>query len=115
MRLGVPVGVRLFFLNRICFTADPARRSIEIAKEILFAIGTRARLLAVTSREFEGPAGEGSAPTSSIRSFEPARRKGEAFGRARDAKRGPALRLAAVLLKDDGQAMERRVCSDERT
>jgi hypothetical protein len=39
----------------------------------------------------------------------------DAYRQGWDAKRGAAMRLAAVLLEDDDQAMERRVCAYYRT
>jgi hypothetical protein len=43
-------------------------------------IGTRARLLAVTSREFARLAGEQPAPTSSTRTFKAARSRSKLLG-----------------------------------
>ena len=77
------------------------------------SIGNRSALLAQAKREFRELVGERPAPSPG--SFKPMRLNIDAFGRSWDAKRGAAVRLAAVLLKDDDQAMERRVCADDRT
>lgn len=37
------------------------------------------------------------------------------FDHSWDRKRGSAMRMTAVLLRDDDQTLERRICADERS
>jgi hypothetical protein len=78
---------------------------------ILMVSTYHGRLLALTTREFRELVGE--RPKPKRRSFKPVRLMLETYGRTWDAKRGAAMRLAAVLLREDWLAMERRSCADE--
>ena len=78
------------------------------------SISSRSRLLALTAREFRQVTGERPKEPAQ-RSFKPMRLSLDTFGRGWDARRGSAMRLAAILLREDDQALERRICADEPT
>ncbi len=76
--------------------------------------GNPIRLLALADREFRQLAGRPKtiAPT---RKFKPVKLNTARFDTSWDRKRGAAMRLTAVLLRDDDTALERRVCESDKT
>ena len=76
--------------------------------------GNPARLLRLVDREFRDltgePARSSPAPRFKALKLNPAR-----FDRAWDRKRGSAVRLMAVVLREDHEALQRRVCENEQT
>jgi hypothetical protein len=78
------------------------------------APGNPARLLRLVDREFRELTGEPDstppAPRFKALKINPAR-----FDRTWDRKRGSAVRLMAVVLREDHEALKRRVCENEQT
>ena len=72
------------------------------------------RLLKLADREYQQLTGKPAAPEPrrkfKARKLNPAR-----FDSAWDRKRGAAVRLTAVLLGEDDNALERRVCESDRS
>ena len=76
--------------------------------------GNPARLLKLADREFSRiTEGRPSAPPQ--RRFKPMRLNTARLDRSWDAKRGAAMRLTAVLLAEDDQALQQRVCESAKT
>lgn len=76
--------------------------------------GTRARLTALVERELKQHSR--ATPTAPPRrSFKPMRLNLDRFDQSWDRKRGNAMRLAGVLLRDDDAALERRVCESAQS
>ena len=76
--------------------------------------GNPARLLKLADREYVQLTGKPVAPVPR-RKFKPVKLNPARFDAAWDRKRGAAVRLTAVLLREDDSALEQRVCGDERT
>jgi hypothetical protein len=76
--------------------------------------GNPARLLRLVDREFQELTGEPARtpppPRFKALKINPAR-----FDRTWDRKRGSAVRLMAVVLREDHEALARRVCENEQT
>ena len=70
----------------------------------------RTRLLALTAREFEQLAGSGKPVIPTRGKFKPVNLNLARFDSSWDRKRGAAVRLTGILLKEDAAALERRVC-----
>jgi hypothetical protein len=71
-------------------------------------------LLQFADREFRQLTGKPTAiePT---RKFKPVKRNASRFDTGWERKRGAAVRLTAVLLREDDSALERRVCKEEHS
>jgi hypothetical protein len=69
-----------------------------------------ARLLALTAREFEQLAGPGKPVVPARSTFKAKNLNLARFDSSWDRKRGAAVRLTGILLKEDAAALERRVC-----
>lgn len=76
--------------------------------------GNPARLLKLADREFRQLT-EDPAPQPSTRKFKPIKLNAARFDTSWDRKRGAAVRLTAVLLREDDTALQQRVCENERT
>ena len=76
--------------------------------------GNPSRLLKLADREFRQLTERASAPAPT-RKFKPIRLNAARFDERWDRKRGAAVRLSAVLLREDDITLERRVCGDERS
>jgi hypothetical protein len=76
--------------------------------------GNPVRLLSLADREFRQLTGKRVAiePT---RKFKPIKLNAARFDSSWDRKRGAAVRLTAVLLREDDAALERRVCESEKS
>jgi hypothetical protein len=73
------------------------------------------RLLKLADREFQQLTGTPPVRPRG-RTFKPLRLNAARFDQVWDRKRGAAIRLTSVLLSEDDQALERRVCeSDQAT
>jgi hypothetical protein len=77
--------------------------------------GNPARLLKLADREFRQLTEERKTPPSANRRFKPIRLNTSRFDSTWDRKRGAAVRLTAVLLREDDAALKQRVCENERT
>jgi hypothetical protein len=75
--------------------------------------GNPVRLLKLADREYQQLTEKPSAMPG--RKFRPIRLNVARFDQSWDRKRGAAVRLTAVLLREDDSALERRVCENERT
>lgn len=75
--------------------------------------GNPARLLKLADREFRQLTETRPASPPSRR-FKPIRLNAARFDQSWDRKRGAAVRLTAVLLREDDATLERRVCESER-
>ncbi|HEY4214486.1 MAG TPA: hypothetical protein VGM84_23625 [Steroidobacteraceae bacterium] len=72
------------------------------------------RLLKLADREFRQLTGE--RPTApSPRRFKPIRLNATRFDTSWDKKRGAAIRLTSVLLREDDSALQQRVCENEKS
>ena len=76
--------------------------------------GNMPRLLTLADREFRQITGKPVAAPPS-RKFKPMRLNAAKFDSSWDRKRGAAVRLTAVLLREDDSGLERRVCESERS
>jgi hypothetical protein len=76
--------------------------------------GNPARLLKLADREFRQLT-EDPAPQPSTRKFKPIKLNAARFDTSWDRKRGAAVRLTAVLLREDDVTLQQRVCENERT
>jgi hypothetical protein len=76
--------------------------------------GNPARLFKLADREFRQLT-EGKPPTPVSRKFKPIKLNAARFDTGWDRKRGAAVRLTSVLLREDDSALERRVCESERS
>ena len=76
--------------------------------------GNPARLLKLADREFRQLT-ETRTTLSPTRKFKPIRLNAARFDQGWDRKRGAAVRLTAVLLREDDATLERRVCENEKT
>lgn len=78
--------------------------------------GNPARLLKLADREFrqltQVPSSASTVPRP--RRFKPVRLNVARFDQSWDRKRGSAVRLMAVLLREDDTALHQRVCESER-
>src|SRR5580658_7076577 len=76
--------------------------------------GNPMRLLQLADRESRELTGKPKTlePT---RKFKPVKLNASRFDSSWDRKRGAAVRLTAVLLREDDAALERRVCESEKT
>ena len=72
------------------------------------------RLLKLADQEFRHLTGKPAVPEPSRR-FKPVKINPEKYDSAWDRKRGVAVRLTAVLLREDDVGLERRVCESEQT
>ena len=75
--------------------------------------GNPARLLKLADREFRQLTEQPTIP--SARKFKPIRLNVARFDPSWDRKRGAAMRLTAVLLREDDGTLERRVCENEKS
>ena len=76
--------------------------------------GNPSRLLKLADREFRQLTGE--RPTQpSPRRFKPIRLNATRFDSSWDKKRGAAVRLTSVLLREDDTALQQRVCENAKT
>src|SRR5579862_7252115 len=71
-------------------------------------------LLKLADREFRQLT-ETSAQQPITRKFKPIRLNAARFDQSWDRKRGAAVRLTSVLLREDDAALTRRVCENERS
>lgn len=78
------------------------------------APGNRAGLLSLADREFRHLT-EGRQTAPSTTKFMPIKVNAAKFDTAWDRKRGAAVRLTSVLLREDDTALERRVCESDRS
>ena len=76
--------------------------------------GNPARLLKLADREFRQLTEERPTPTPARR-FKPIKLNATRFDGAWDRKRGAAMRLTSVLLREDDTALQARVCADQRS
>jgi len=76
--------------------------------------GNPVRLLQLADRVYRQLTGRPTA-IESTRKFTPIKLNAGRFDSGWDRKRGAAVRLTAVLLRDDEQALERRVCESDRS
>jgi hypothetical protein len=76
--------------------------------------GNPIRLLKLADREFRQLT-EARPAFPPSRKFKPMRLNVARFDQSWDRKRGAAVRLTSVLLREDDAALERRVCENERT
>jgi hypothetical protein len=74
----------------------------------------RPRLLTLADREFHELIGKPAAPEPS-RKFKAIRLNPSKFDTTWDRKRGSAVRLMAVVLREDHETLARRVCESEQT
>ena len=77
-------------------------------------LGNPTRLLKLANREFQQLTDARRTPLPS-RKFKPIRLNAARLDQSWDRKRGAAVRLTAVLLREDDAALERRVCENEKT
>ena len=75
----------------------------------------RANLLSFADREFRQLTEKPQAPVAAMKRFKPMRMNLSKFDAAWDRKRGSALRLMGVLLREDGAELVRRVCESEKS
>ena len=75
--------------------------------------GNPARLLKLAEREFTSLTGK-PARQQPGRKFRPIKLNAARFDSAWDRKRGAAVRLMAVLLREDDTSLERRVCESDK-
>ena len=76
--------------------------------------GNPVRLLTLADREFRQLTGKPVA-IEPARKFKPMKLNAARFDSSWDRKRGAAVRLTAVLLREDDAALERRVCESEKS
>ena len=76
---------------------------------------SRAYLLTLADREFRQLTEKPQAPVAAMRRFKPMRMNLSKFDAAWDRKRGSAVRLMGVLLREDDAELERRVCESEKS
>jgi hypothetical protein len=76
--------------------------------------GNPARLLQLADREYRQLTAK-PAPSAPTRKFKPIKLNAARFDSGWDRKRGAAVRLTAVVLRDDDAALERRVCGGDKT
>jgi hypothetical protein len=72
------------------------------------------RLLTLADREFRELTGKPVA-LPPARRFKPIKLNAARFDGAWDRKRGSAMRLTSVLLREDDTALQARVCADQRS
>jgi hypothetical protein len=79
--------------------------------------GNRVRLLSLVDREFKQFTGKQAATpaTSATRKFKAIPLNVAKFDSSWDKKRGAAIRLTSVLLREDDTELQRRVCENERS
>ncbi len=75
----------------------------------------RARLLALSEREFHQLAGPGKPIVPTRGKFKAMNLNLARFDNSWDRKRGAAVRLTGILLKEDDTALERRVCESAQS
>jgi len=75
-------------------------------------VGTSARLLHLADREFRQLTNK-PVTIDPARKFKPGKLNVARFDNTWERKRGAAVRLTAVLLREDDSTLERRVCEDE--
>jgi len=78
------------------------------------APGNPVRLLKLADREFRQLTGIRAAPAPT-RKFKPIRLNAARLDHSWDRKRGAAVRLTAVLLREDDTTLQQRVCESEQT
>jgi hypothetical protein len=78
------------------------------------SVANRSRLLSLANQEFRRTA-EGGHAVPVPRKFKGLQLNLTKYDDNWDRKRGAAVRLTAVLLRDDDSALERRACENERT
>lgn len=76
--------------------------------------GNPVRLLKLADREFLQLTGKPAVPMPT-RKFRPMNINPARFDMAWDRKRGSAVRLMAVILREDDSALQQRVCESERS
>lgn len=76
--------------------------------------GTRANLITLADREFRQVTGSKATPEPA-RKFKPIRLNLSRFDNSWDRKRGAAVRLMGVLLREDDSTLERRVCESDKS
>ena len=76
--------------------------------------GNPARLLKLADHEYRQLT-ETRPPQPSTRRFKPIRLNAARFDQSWDRKRGAAIRLTAVLLREDDTTLQRRVCENDKT
>ena len=76
--------------------------------------GNPTRLLKLADREFRQLTEERPRPKPARR-FKPIKLNAARFDTAWDRKRGSAMRLTSVLLREDDTTLQRRVCENERS
>ncbi len=76
--------------------------------------GNPARLLKLADREFRQLTEERPTPKPARR-FKPIKLNAARFDSSWDRKRGAAVRLTSVLLREDNTDLQRRVCENERS
>ncbi|MGH3427487.1 MAG: hypothetical protein ACRD3Q_19905 [Terriglobales bacterium] len=76
--------------------------------------GNPVRLLALADREFRELTGRPVA-IEPDRKFKPMKLNPSRFGKEWDRKRGAAVRLTAVLLREDDATLQARVCEDDKS
>ena len=77
--------------------------------------GNPAHLFKLADREFRQLTEERKIPPPANRKFKPIKLNAARFDSGWDRKRGAAVRLTAVLLREDDAALQQRVCENERT
>jgi hypothetical protein len=77
--------------------------------------GNPARLLKLADREFRQFTEERKESPPANRKFKPIKLNVARFDTGWDRKRGAAVRLTSVLLREDDSTLERRVCENERS
>jgi|SRR6185437_15686884 len=77
--------------------------------------GNPARLFKLADREFRQLTEDRQPPQPSTRKFKPIKLNASRFDNAWDRKRGAAVRLTAVLLREDDVTLQQRVCENERS
>ena len=77
--------------------------------------GNPTRLFKLADREFRQLTEERKPAPPATRKFKPIKLNVARFDSAWDRKRGAAVRLTSVLLREDDSTLERRVCENERS
>jgi hypothetical protein len=75
--------------------------------------GNPARLLQLADREYRQLTNK-PATITPTRKFKPIKLNAARFDTGWDRKRGAAVRLTAVVFREDDAALERRVCGDDK-